>query len=354
MNEKMIAAQINGLEVYCRQGTTVLAMARAAGCFIPTLCDDPRLEAYGGCRLCVVEIKGLEHPQTACTTPVAAGMEIVTESAKLTRIRRNILALLLANHPNDCMRCEATGACTLQDLAYRYNVDGSRFNGDQTRLPRRDDNDFITFEPDKCILCGRCVRICHEVMMDGTIDLIGKGFNTRVDTAWSKPRSKENCEFCGQCVSTCPTGALTDKMSRGLGRPYETTKVRTTCCYCGTGCGLDLKVKDGKVIGVASALDAPSNQGNLCIKGRYGYQFIHSPERIKTPLIKRDGKFEAASWDEALDLVAGKFIEIRKKHGPDALGGVASARCTSEDCYVMLKWVRAGIGTNNIDNCARV
>ncbi len=354
MAEQMVTIRINGMEVRCEEGADILSVARSLDIFIPTLCDDPRLDAYGGCRLCVVEIKGMEHPQTSCTTPVVAGMDIVTENDKLIRIRKNILSLLLSNHPNDCMRCEATGKCTLQDLTYRYDVDGSRFSGERTSLPLRDDNDFITFEPDKCILCGRCVRICNEVVVAGTIDLTGKGFHTKVDTAWSRPRTKDNCEFCGQCVSTCPTGALTDKMSRGLGRPYETKRVRTTCCYCGTGCGLDLKVKDGKVIGVGSALDAPSNQGNLCIKGRYGYKFIHSPERIKTPLIKKDGKFVEASWDEALDLVANKFIELRKKYGPDVLGGVASARCTSEDCFTMLKWVRAGIGTNNIDNCARV
>lgn len=354
MTKEMITIQMNGQEVICEASTTILSVARGFNIFIPTMCDDPRLDPYGGCRLCVVEITGMDYPQTACTTLTTDGMDIVTESVKLTRIRKNILELLLSNHPNDCMRCEATGNCTLQDLAYKYNADDSRYSGEQTNLPLRDDNDFITFEPDKCVLCGRCVRICHDVVVAGTIDLVGKGFQTTVDTAWSRPRSKENCEFCGQCVSTCPTGALTDKMSRGKGRAYETTRIRTTCCYCGTGCGLDLKVKDNKIIGVGSAMDAPSNQGNLCIKGRYGYKFIHSSERIKTPLIKKNGKFEEASWDEALDLVASRFVELRKKYGPDALGGVASARCTSEDCFVMLKWVRAGIGTNNIDNCARV
>ena len=354
MAEKNIKISIDNMEVTCKAGATILSVARGFDIFIPTMCDDPRLDPYGGCRLCVVDIKGVEHPQTSCTTPVVEGMEIVTMSERLKRIRKNLIELLLSNHPNDCMRCEVTGDCTLQDLAYRYNADWNRFEGEKTCLPLREDNDFITFEPDKCILCGRCVRICDEVMAVGTIDLVGKGFDTTVDTAWSKPRTRDNCEFCGQCVSTCPTGALTDKMSRGLGRPYETTKVRTTCCYCGTGCGLDLKVKDNKVIGVASAMDAPSNLGNLCIKGRYAYRFIHSPERIKTPLIKRNGKFEEASWDEALDLVAGKFSGYRKKYGPDAVGGVASSRCTSEDVFTMLKWIRAGIGTNNIDNCARV
>lgn len=346
--------KINGKEAIVEPGKTILEVAKSLGVYIPTLCYDERLEAYGGCRLCLVEIKGVPRPLPACTTPVTDNMEICTESETLTRIRRNIISLLLSNHPNDCMRCEKTGDCTLQDLAYEYNVDGGRFAGERWNLPLREDNPFITYEPNKCVLCGRCVRICNEVVMAGTIDFVGRGFTTMPDTAYGKPRSLENCEFCGQCVSTCPVGALTDRLGRGKGRSYEVKKVLTTCPYCGVGCNFYLNVKDGKIIKVTSAHDAPVNRGNLCIKGRYGYEFIQSPDRIKSPLIRDGGTLRETSWDEALDLVAKRFRELIDKYGPDSVGAFSSARCTNEENYLLSKWVRAVVGGNNVDNCARV
>ena len=354
MAEKKLNITINGKEIACKKDDTILEVARKAGIRIPTLCYDERLEAYGGCRLCIVEVKGVNRPLPSCTTPVTNNMEISTESTAITRIRRNLISLILSNHPNDCMRCEQTGACDLQDLAYEYGVDGKRFEGEMWDLPIREDNPFITYEPNKCILCGRCTRICNEVVMAGTIELVGRGFNTMPDTAFRKPRTLENCEFCGQCVSTCPTGALTDRKGRGKGRSYEMKKVKTTCSYCGTGCNFFLNVKDNKVVKVTSDYDAPVNKGNLCIKGRYGYDFIHSAERIKTPLIKRGGVFHEATWDEALELIANKFKELIDKYGPEKSGGFSSSRCTNEENYLLSKWVRCAIGSNNVDNCARV
>ncbi len=354
MTDKQLTIKINGQEIACKREDTILEVARKAGIRIPTLCYDERLEAYGGCRLCIVEVKGVNRPLPSCTTPVTNNMEISTESSAITRIRRNLISLILSNHPNDCMRCEQTGACDLQDLAYEYGVDGKRFEGEMWNLPIREDNPFITYEPNKCILCGRCTRICNEVVMAGTIELVGRGFNTMPDTAFRKPRTLENCEFCGQCVSTCPTGALTDRKGRGRGRSYEMKKVKTTCSYCGTGCNFFLNVKDNKVVKVTSDYDAPVNKGNLCIKGRYGYDFIHSAERIKTPLIKRGGSFHEATWDEALALIATRFKELIDKYGPEKSGGFSSSRCTNEENYLLSKWVRCAIGSNNVDNCARV
>ncbi|MBI5408924.1 MAG: (2Fe-2S)-binding protein, partial [Nitrospirae bacterium] len=341
--------KINGREVECMREDTILEAAQKAGVRIPTLCHDERLEPYGGCRLCIVEVKGVNRPLPACTTPVTNNMEVCTDSGNITRIRKNVLSLILSNHPNDCMRCEKTGECALQDLAYEYGVDGKRFEGETWSLPTREDNPFITYEPNKCILCGRCVRICNEVVMAGTIDFVGRGFNSMPDTAFRKPRSLNNCEFCGQCVSTCPTGALTDRKGRGRGRAHELKKVKTTCSYCGTGCNFYLNIRNNKVVKVTSAFDAPVNKGSLCIKGRYGYDFIHSAERIKTPLIKKGGSFHEATWDEALELVAKKFKELVDKYGPEKVGAFSSSRCTNEENYLLSKWVRCAIGSNNVD-----
>ena len=354
MSDKKINIIIDGVAASCEKDETILSAAKRIGVEIPTLCNDERLEPYGGCRLCIVEIKGVPRPLPACTTPVTDGMEIVTENDTITRIRKNLVSLLLSNHPNDCMRCEKTGECALQDLSYRYDVDGGRFAGERWTLTIREDNPFITYEPNKCILCGRCTRICNEVVMAGTIELTGRGFNSMPDTAYGKPRSLENCEFCGQCVSTCPVGALTDRKARGKGRSYDMKKVRTTCSYCGTGCNFDLNVRDGKVVKVTSAYDAPVNHGNLCIKGRYGYDFIHSKDRIKTPLIKKRGKFQEATWDEALDLIAKKFKSLMKKHGNETVGAFSSSRCTNEENFLLSKFARTVFRNNNVDNCARV
>lgn len=345
---------INNINITVPEGTTILEASRQLHIGIPTLCDDPRLNPYGSCRLCIVEVAGMAKPVPSCTTPVTEGMSVTTESAKLSRLRKTVIELLLSNHPNDCMHCEAAGNCNLQQLAYTYQADTHCYEGEKWSLPVEEDNPFITYEPNKCIVCGRCTRICNEVAMAGTIEMTGRGFNARPDTAFSRPRNLDNCEFCGQCVSTCPTGALTDKKSRGLGRTSDVNKVRTTCTYCGTGCNFFLNVAGGKVIRVSSDFDAPVNQGNLCVKGRYGYDFIHHEDRITTPLIKEGATFREASWDEALTLVANRFKEIIAKNGEDKVGGFSSARCSNEENFLLAKWVRCAVGSNNVDNCARV
>jgi formate dehydrogenase alpha subunit len=354
LSDKKIKVKIDGIETLCNAGDTILTASKRAGVKIPTLCNDDRLEPYGGCRLCIVAVKGGRRNFPACTTPVTEDMEVITENDEIRRIRTNIVELLLSNHPNDCMRCEASGDCTLQDLSYEYGATGAKFAGEKWNLPIKDNNPFITYEPNKCVLCGRCTRICNEVVMAGTIELSGRGFNTMPDTAFGKPRSLENCEFCGQCVSACPVGALTDKKSRGKGRASDMKKVRTTCSYCGTGCNFDLNVKDGKVVKVTSAMDAPVNHGNLCIKGRYGYDFIHSEERIKTPLIKKDGEFVEATWKEAISLISKRFKALIKKHGHDSVGAFSSSRCTNEENFLLSKFARTVLRNNNVDNCARV
>lgn len=345
---------INGRALRFADGQTILEICKGAGIFIPTLCHDNRLKPFGGCRLCIVEIKGAAKPLTACTTPATDGMVVTTESPKLSRLRKTIIELLLSNHPNDCMCCEAAGSCSLQELAYQYNATGEKYAGAVSTLPIRQDNPFITFEPDKCIACGRCVRICNDVVMAGTLSFVNRGFEALPDTAYSKPRTLDNCEFCGQCVSTCPTAALTDTKGRGLGRYTDVQRVKTTCSYCGTGCNFFLNVKDNRVVRVTSDLDAVVNKGNLCIKGRYGYDFIHSEDRLKTPLIKEGDSYREAGWDEALSLIAERFTAIIAEHGPESAGAFSSSRCSNEENFLLQKWVRTAIGSNNVDNCARV
>lgn len=350
----MLELTIDNKIVIATDGATILEAADSAGIDIPRLCHDPRLESYGGCRLCLVEVAGISRPVPSCTTPATEGMEVVSQSERLSRMRKTVIELMLSNHPNDCMVCEADGDCSLQRLAYDYGVDPQRFAGERCTLPLRDDNPFFTFEPQKCISCGLCTRVCNDVVMAGTIAMTGRGFLSMPDTAFSRPRSLDTCEFCGECVAICPTGALIDKKSKGLGRSRDMEKVRTTCTYCGTGCNFLLNVRDDRVICVTPDLEAPVNKGHLCIKGRYGFDFIHHPERITTPMIKDGNGHRAASWDEALDLVASRLNALINEFGPEQVGGFSSSRCSNEENYLLAKWVRCAVGSNNVDNCARV
>ncbi len=345
----MITLIIDGKYVEVPEGTTVLEAARQADIYIPTLCDDPRLEPYGACRLCLVQIKGMPRPVTACTTPAREGMEVVTTNEEIERIRRTIVELLLSDHPNDCMVCEKAGDCTLQELAYFYGLRENRFWGQRRQYSKKDQNPFIERDMEKCVLCGKCVRVCEEVQGVSAIDFAYRGFKTIVAPAFEKDL---NCEFCGQCVSVCPTGALMGKLSLGKGRQKDIKRVDTVCPYCGCGCNITLHVSRNEVIRVTSPQDS-LNEGWLCVKGRFGFKFVNHPDRLKKPLLKKNGKFEEVSWDEALDYVATRLKEIKEKHGPNAIAGLSSARCTNEENYLFQKFFRAVIGTNNVDHCAR-
>lgn len=346
----MISLTINGKRVNAPDGATVLDAARRNDIYIPTLCDDPRLEPYGGCRLCLVSIKGMPRPVTACTTPATEGMEVETTNGPIERQRRTIVELLLSDHPNDCMVCERAGDCTLQELAYFYDLRTNRFAGERRQYAKKDQNPFIERDMEKCILCGKCVRVCEEIQGVAAIDIANRGFVAKVSTPFEKDL---DCEFCGQCVSVCPTGALMGKQSLGKGRQKDVKEVETVCPYCGCGCSLTLHVSRNEVVRVTSKPDTV-NEGWLCVKGRYGYSFINSPDRLTSPLIRKDGKLVPASWDEALGYVAEKLAAIRSRHGADAIGGLSSARCTNEENYLFQKFIRAGIGTNNVDHCARL
>jgi predicted molibdopterin-dependent oxidoreductase YjgC len=346
----MINLTIDGKKISVPKRTTILEAARKHDIYIPTLCDDPRLEPYGGCRLCLVSVQGNRKLATACTTPVAEGMEVKTSNELIERQRRTIVELLLSDHPNDCMVCERAGDCTLQELAYFYNIRSNRFAGERRQYTKKDQNPFIERDMEKCILCGKCVRVCDEIQGCTAIDIVGRGFTAKVAPSFEKDL---NCEFCGQCVSVCPTGALMGKQSLGKGRQKDVQEVETVCPYCGCGCNLTLHMSRNEVVRVTSRPDT-INEGWLCVKGRFGYGFINSPDRLTTPLIRKDGKLVPASWDETFGYVAQKLGEIKAAHGPDAIGGLSSARCTNEENYLFQKFLRAGIGTNNVDHCARL
>jgi len=351
---KQLTVTIDGRQTTVPEGTTVLDAARAMGIRIPTLCNDPRLEAYGGCRLCLVEIQGGRCPVPSCATKVSDGMVVTATSEHLTHLRKTVCELLLSDHPADCMVCEQAGECELQDIAYELGANREKFAGERHKYALVDDNPFFVRDYNKCVDCGRCIRICDEVQNRWVYDFVDRGFDAVPSTGLGMPITDTICELCGQCVSTCPTGALSPKLKAKQGRAWQTKATNTVCPYCGVGCNLTLHTRDGAIVDVTSPADRGPNYGNLCVKGRFGWAYVGSGERLTTPLIKRDGKFEEASWEQATDYVASRLLATKAERGPDAIAGLSSAKCTNEENYAFQKLFRQVIGTNNVDHCARL
>lgn len=360
MEKDIITLTVNGKDfegrrVAGRAGRTILEVLLDNGVHVPTLCHHPKMPPYGGCRLCIVEVENMRGLPPSCTTPAADGMVIHTHSDRVVRVRKTVLELLLAYGDHNCLFCEANGACELQELVYEHGIQRVGFKSEFVPPPKDDGNPMIVRDHAKCVLCGRCVRGCLNTQVNGVIDFGMRGSDAMITTFNNTSLWDSNCVFCGECVSVCPTGALMEKQGLFQGHPWEFKKVITTCTYCGVGCQLELNVKDNKVVKVTSSHEVPGpNQGNLCVKGRFGYDFIHHPERLTTPLVKENGSFKEASWDEALTLVAERLTAIKVTHGPDSLAVFSSARCTNEENYVVNKFARAVLGTNNIDHCARL
>ena len=348
---ELIQLSIDGISIRVTQGTSVLDAARQAGIRIPTLCHLSDLTPEGACRLCLVKIEGARTLTASCAAPATEGMIVSTHTPEVLEARRMVLELLLANHPTDCLSCARNLNCELQSLAAELGIKSQRFSGKQRHYPLDDGNAFIIRDNEKCILCGRCVRTCQELQACDILGFMGRGFDTKLAPAFDTPTHESNCVFCGACVSACPVGALTEKELCREGRPAE--KVRTTCPFCGVGCNFDLNIKDGKIIGVTSSPDSPVNGRLLCVKGRFGVDYVHSPLRLTTPLVRKNDKLVPASWDEALGIVSKNLSDTRQLHGPDSIAALSSARCTNEENYVMQKFMRAVIGTNSIDHCAR-
>jgi formate dehydrogenase major subunit/formate dehydrogenase alpha subunit len=378
----MVNIIINGQSIQVESGKTILQAAQMHGIEIPTLCYHKDLNPTGNCRMCVVEAKGGRFLQAACVTPVWEGMEIQTHSEKVTKDRKLTLELMLANHPQDCITCDVSGECELQDLAYEYKASAPTWGSKGTRYPvNSDPNPFIRVDMNRCILCRRCVSACAEIQVRDVWGVAKRGFDEVIVAGANTTMLEARCESCGQCVAYCPTGALSNKMNYGTARAHQVTKVTTTCSYCGVGCQFDLLVKNKKVIGVQSNPSSPVNGMALCVKGRYGYDYIHHQERLTKPKIRRyllEGKdkkdirnsirdtrkdssdiespwdWVEAEWDVALDIVAKKFTQILNDFGANSLGFLTSAKCTNEENYLMNKLARQVVGTNNIDHCARL
>jgi formate dehydrogenase alpha subunit len=337
---------INGQLVTADKGMTVLEAAQAAQIYIPTLCADPDLEPYGGCRLCVVEIEGMRGLPTACTTPASDGMVVHTETPAVNEVRTTVTELLIADHPVECLTCPQNQRCELQKVAAYLGITEQPLRRTNRLFPVDNSNPFFELDRNKCILCARCTRTCSEITCVGAIELAYRGYEAKVATFGDQPLMDSICKSCGECVTHCPVGALAPKQAKP-----PTREVATTCPYCGVGCGMYLGIREGHIVSVSGDRDNPASQGRLCVKGRYGInEFVHHPERLTTPLIKRNGEFAEATWDEALDLVSERLANYKG----DEIAVISSAKCTNEENYVIQKLARAVLGTNNVDHCARL
>lgn len=378
----MLTLSIDGQSIQAQQGRTVLEAALAHSIDIPHLCYHPELSVSGGCRLCLVEIEGRTFPVPSCGLLCEDSMVVRTQSEQLTQMRREIIDLFISEHPLDCVICDKAGACLLQKYAYEYGLSETSHDWEVFRSLYQDDNPFFIRDHQYCILCGRCVRACEEVIGASAIEIVGRGIGSYVATPFDNPMIDTSCVFCGSCVQVCPTAALMPVSRMGKGREWDLDRIKTICGYCGVGCQIEFALHDGEILYAQSKPDAPVNGEFLCSKGRYGWDFVSSPERLTSPMIRRDLAFElgltdepwdlpetsplsvrepkiednfiAADWDTALDLVAAKLVNTVKEYGPDSVMGLASARCTNEENYLFQKFIRAGIGTNNVDHCARL
>ena len=368
-SDKMVVLEIDGRNISVPDGTSVMRAASQAGISIPKLCATDMLEAFGSCRLCLVEIEGRKGYPASCTTPVTEGMKVSTQTPKLAEIRRGVMELYISDHPLDCLTCPANGHCELQDMAgvvglreVRYGYDGENHVYAKTKqgeanphfVAKDESNPYFTFDPSKCIVCSRCVRACDEVQGTFALTIQGRGFESKVSASQDNRFLDSECVSCGACVQACPTATLSEKSLIDRGQAEHS--VVTTCAYCGVGCSFRAEMKGEEIVRMVPNKDGHANHGHSCVKGRFAIGYATHPDRINTPMIRKKigDPWRIVSWEEAIAYVASEFKRLQATYGKFSIGGITSSRCTNEETYLVQKLVRAGFGNNNVDTCARV
>jgi formate dehydrogenase major subunit len=352
-----ISVEVDGFAVAVPEGTSVMRAAALAGIDVPKLCATDRLEAFGSCRLCLVEIDGRRGTPASCTTPVAEGMVVRTQTPKVAKLRESVMELYISDHPLDCLTCPANGDCELQDMAgvvglrqVRYGYDGAN------HLDAEPDhsNPYFDFDPSKCIACSRCVRACDEIQGTFALTISGRGFDSKVSAGAGELFMDSECVSCGACVQACPTSTLQERSVVQLGIP--TRSVNTTCAYCGVGCSFRAEMRGDELVRMVPQKDGGANEGHSCVKGRFAFGYATHPDRMLNPMVREkiSDPWREVSWDEAIGTVARRMLDIGQRHGVGAIGAITSSRCTNEEVYVVQKMVRAAFGNNNVDTCARV
>jgi len=345
---------LDGKTVSFREGQTLLELARENGIQIPSLCYHRKTGQAARCRVCVVEVEGQRNLATACNTAAREGMVVRTSTERVLAARRMVVQLILSNGEHNCLACEQNGACELQDAAYQLGIEVPAFIVQGPEQVPDDSSAMIRFDRRKCILCGRCGAGCNHTVVNEVLGVYDRGFNSKVICDLDLPMGQSTCVQCGECVQLCPVGALIDKKAIGQGRAWDLEQVDTTCPYCGVGCQVTLHVdrKKNRIVKVTGREVAP-NDGMLCVKGRFGFEFPSSPKRLTQPLIKENGQHRPASWDETIDYLATRIGALVAEHGPDCFSAFGSGRITNENNYALSKFTRAVIKTNNIAHCAR-
>src|SRR4249919_446422 len=367
-SENMITLTIDGQSVTVPEGTSIMRAAMEAGTRIPKLCATDMVDAFGSCRLCLIEIEGRAGTPASCTTPATPGLVVHTQSERLKKLRKGVMELYISDHPLDCLTCAANGDCELQDMAgavglrdVRYGYEGenhvfAKADGcsNDNWLPKDESNPYFTYEPSKCIVCSRCVRACEEVQGTFALTIAGRGFDSVVSPSMAEPFLQSECVSCGACVQACPTATLNEKSVIQIGTPEHS--VVTTCAYCGVGCIFKAEMRGEEVVRMLPYKDGKANRGHSCVKGRFAYGYATHNDRMLKPMIrsKITDPWREVSWEEAVNYAASEFKRIQAKYGRSSVGGITSSRCTNEETFLVQKLVRAAFGNNNVDTCARV